>query len=153
MATHSLNSQGLLALIFKLSLLHKYNFSIYFYILLHLALTCSKLITFQTKQDLTYKNCIKSSSDFSLYVDFSAFDYFSIISMKKFIHHTKNIHKAKYCPRHLAADLDSTSPLWQRRNCKRTNLFCLASFLAYINFVEISFKFCTLHIYAVQCAK
>ena len=76
---------------------------------------------------------------------------FPIITMKIFIHNIKNIHKAKYC--HLAAYLDSTSPLQQRKNFKRTNLFRLASFWTYICFVEISFEFCTSHIYAVQCAK
>ena len=78
---------------------------------------------------------------------------FPIISMKKFIHNFINIQKAKNCPRHLAADLDSTSPLGQRRNCSRTDLFRLASFWAYICFVKISFEFCTLHIFIMQCAK
>ena len=78
---------------------------------------------------------------------------FPIISMKKFIHNFKNIQKAKYCPQHLAADLDSTSPLRPRRNCKNTNLFRIASFEHIICFVEISYEFCTLHIFAVQCAK
>ena len=69
-------------------------------------------------------NCVWRVAFSPAYAKHFFIHLFPIIPMTTFIHNLKHIH---WCHRHLAANLYSSSPLRQRRNCKKTNLFHLAS--------------------------